>query len=217
MNGSLDVALMKKLDGTLGHSVHFTLVNTGEHVGIFVHMLESVPIILFERVELVVVVVELELLVLILFLQFGQQLVVLLLGLSFTDSNQILLLPLEFIGITKNQAQRFLTNIPFVNGLLVEHHHTLLRHPHIANAGTHFQLLQSKRERTVRLVTHHTIGGRDGLDVHTAHRGTGMLTVISIGHPSLGDVLCHHRQRTDDKYQKGCYSFHIRFDVVCYR
>ena len=184
---------MEEFDGTLAHSIRFALIDTDEYVGIFVHMLESVLIVLFQRVELVVVVIKLELLVLILFLQFGQLLVVLLLGLSFTDSNQILLLPLEFIGITKNQAQRFLTNIPFVNGLLVEHHHTLLRYPHTTDAGTHFQLLQSKRERTVRLVTHHTIGGRDGLDVHTAHRGTGMLTVISIGHPSLGDVLCHHR------------------------
>ena len=184
---------MEEFNGTLGHSIRFALIDTGEHVGIFVHMLESVLIVLFQRVEFVVVVVELELLFLILFLQFGQLLVILFLGLSFADSDQILLLLLEFIGITKNQAQRILTNFPFVNGLLVEHHHTLLRHPHLANRGAHFQLLQSKRERTVRIVTHHTIGGRDGLDVHTTHRGTRMLTVISIGHPSLGDILCHHR------------------------
>ena len=58
-------------------------------------MFEGVLVFLLQGVEFVVVIVYLELLSLIQFLQLRQFLFIFLLGLSFSDGNQVLLLPLD--------------------------------------------------------------------------------------------------------------------------
>ena len=152
-------------------------------------MLESVLIFLFQRVKFVVVVIKLELQRLVLSLQLRQFLVILFLGLTLANGNQILFLLLELIGIAQNQTKRVFAHAPLIHRLLIENHHALLGHPHITNAASHLQIVQSKFESTTLLIAHNSIGGGHRFDIYSTNRRPLVLAVIPIRHPLLHDGL----------------------------